>query len=60
MVGYEINNVTFQVGYMYRFVPTSVLYTYNHFHGITLWVSQVFTTPKKRTKYSEELLHREP
>jgi len=60
MVGYEINNVTVQVGYMYRFVPTATLYTYNHFHGNTLWVSQVFTTPKKRTKYSEELLHREP
>lgn len=60
MVGYEISNATFQFGYMYRFVPTSTLYTYNHFHGITLWVSQVFTTPKKRQKYAEELLHRSP
>ncbi len=60
MLGYEIENTTFQFGYMYRFVPSSTPFTYQHFHGATIWVSQVFTTKKKREKYAEEMLHRTP
>ena len=60
MAGYEIENMTFQFGYLYRFAPSSTLFAYRHFHGITIWVSQVFITKRERRKYKEELLHREP
>lgn len=40
--GYTMDNVTVQLGYMYRYVPQSTAYTYRHFHGITLWVNHQF------------------
>ncbi len=61
MVGYERDNITFQLGYMYRFAPSSTMMgEYRHLHGITLWVSQVFRTKKKHKEHIEEMLHREP
>lgn len=44
MAGYTLDNLTFQFGYMYRYVPLAAPYTYRHFHGITLWVNQQFKT----------------
>lgn len=46
LLGKTYDNMTFQLGYMYRFVPQSAANTYKHYHGLTLWINHNFKTKK--------------
>lgn len=45
-VGKTFDNMTFQLGYMYRYVPQSAANTYKNYHGITLWINHSFKSKK--------------
>lgn len=44
--GYPMKKATFQLGYMYRYVPGSAN-TFTNYHGLVLWISQNFDWSKK-------------
>lgn len=45
LVGRSFENMVFQLGYMYRFVPVHDALN-RHYHGITLWVNHNFKNKK--------------
>lgn len=52
LLGKSFDQMTFQLGYMYRFVPQSAANTYKHYHGLTLWINHNFKTKQGK----EELI----
>lgn len=46
LVGKSFDNITVQLGYMYRYVPQGTADSYKNYHGLTLWVNQNFKTKK--------------
>lgn len=62
MFGYQTGKVTFQGGYMYRYVPSTTPATFNHYHTAVLWVTHAFggAKPAESTQDHDDLLHRDP
>jgi hypothetical protein len=61
MAGMQLNSVTFQLGYMHRFVQGRAGNEFNTYHTPVLWITH--TLYKKKSKDEsppEDLLHREP
>ncbi len=46
LVGKSFDNITVQLGYMYRYVPQGTADSYKNYHGLTLWVNHNFKTNK--------------
>ncbi len=47
--GYPLKKATFQLGYMFRYVPGSST-TYTNYHGLVLWINQNFDWSKKESE----------
>jgi hypothetical protein len=60
MLGYQVNSMTIQTGYMYRYVPATAPATFYHYHTATLWVTHTFGSAKPAETDHDDLLHRDP
>lgn len=48
LYGYPTKKATFQLGYMYRYIPGSAT-TYTNYHSAVLWINQNFDWSKKES-----------